>query len=118
MAIFEAEISPGMSAAEVVALSRLAEEVGFDRLGISDVIFWPDCFVLLALIARETSRIQLGPMVTNPYSRHPAVLAGIMAALQDARRGACSSALVWARGLSRSPSRMSVRCALCAKPSR
>jgi 5,10-methylenetetrahydromethanopterin reductase len=87
MAIFEAEITPGMSTAEVVALSRLAEEVGFDRLGISDVIFWPDCFVLLGLIARETSRIQLGPMVTNPYSRHPAVLAGIMAALQDASHG-------------------------------
>jgi hypothetical protein len=52
------------------------------------VIFWPDCFVLLGLVARETSRIQLGPMVTNPYSRHPAVLAGIMATPAGRQRGA------------------------------
>jgi 5,10-methylenetetrahydromethanopterin reductase len=83
----EAEITPGMSAAEVVELARLAEAVGFDRLGISDVVFWPDCFVLLALVAHKTTRIELGPMVTNPYSRHPAVLAGIMATLQDASQG-------------------------------
>ena len=85
--MFEAEITPGMSTAEVVALGRLAEEVGFDRLGVSDVVFWPDCFVLLGLLAQNTSRIGLGPMVTNPYSRHPAVLAGVMATLQDASDG-------------------------------
>ena len=85
--MFEAEITPGMSTAEVVALGRLAEEVGFDRLGVSDVVFWPDCFVLLGLLAQGTSQIGLGPMVTNPYSRHPAVLAGAMAALQDASDG-------------------------------
>lgn len=85
--MFEAEITPGMSTAEVVELASLAEQVGFDRLGISDVVFWPDCFVLLALISRRTSRIRLGPMVTNPYSRHPAVIAGAMAALQDASQG-------------------------------
>jgi 5,10-methylenetetrahydromethanopterin reductase len=85
--MFEAEITPGMSTAEVVALGRLAEAVGFDRLGVSDVVFWPDCFVLLGLLAQSTSHIGLGPMVTNPYSRHPAVLAGVMAALQDASDG-------------------------------
>jgi 5,10-methylenetetrahydromethanopterin reductase len=84
---FEAEITPGMSTREVVALAQIAEEAGFDRLGISDVIFWHDCYVLMGLISQHTDRIHLGPMVTNPYSRHPAVLAGIMAALQDASQG-------------------------------
>lgn len=84
---FEAEISPGMTSEQVVDLARLAESAGFDRVGVSDVVFWPDCFVLLGLIARETNRVQIGPMVTNPYSRHPAVLAGIMATLQDASAG-------------------------------
>jgi 5,10-methylenetetrahydromethanopterin reductase len=84
---FEAEISPGMSSREVIDLACLSEEVGFDRLGISDVLFWPDCFVLLGLVAKATHRIQLGPMVTNPYSRHPVVLAGVMATLQDASEG-------------------------------
>ncbi|MCU0259674.1 MAG: LLM class flavin-dependent oxidoreductase [Ilumatobacteraceae bacterium] len=84
---FEAEITPGMSTREVVDLARLAEEVGFDRLGISDVVLWPDCYVLMALVAQATERIAIGPMVTNPYSRHPVVLAGAMAALQDASDG-------------------------------
>lgn len=85
--MFEAEITPGMSAAEVVDLAVVAENAGFDRLGISDVVFWPDCFVLMGLISQHTSRIALGPMVTNPYSRHPAVLAGALATLQDASGG-------------------------------
>jgi 5,10-methylenetetrahydromethanopterin reductase len=84
---FEAEISPGMTSRQVVDLARRAEDAGFDRLGVSDVVFWPDCFVLLGLIATATTKIELGPMVTNPYSRHPAVLAGVMATLQDASEG-------------------------------
>ena len=85
--IFEAEISPGMTSRQVVDLARRAEEAGFDRLGVSDVVFWPECFVLLGLIASATTKIELGPMVTNPYTRHPAVLASVMATLQDASEG-------------------------------
>jgi 5,10-methylenetetrahydromethanopterin reductase len=85
--VFEAEITPGMTANEAVDLARIAEEAGFDRLGVSDVVFWPDCFVLMGIISQHTSRIHLGPMVTNPYSRHPAVLAAMMATLQDASDG-------------------------------
>src|SRR5205823_6001820 len=70
---FEAEISPGMTTRQVVDLAQRAEHAGFDRLGVSDVVFWPDCFVVLGLIASATTKIELGPMVTNPYSRHPAV---------------------------------------------
>ena len=84
---FEAEISPGMTSRQVVDLARRAEDAGFDRLGVSDVVFWPDCFVLLGLVASATSKIHIGPMVTNPYSRHPAVLAATMATLQDASEG-------------------------------
>ena len=83
----EAEISPGMSTVDAVGLAQRVEEVGFDRLGISDVIFWPDCFVLQALIAQATERVHIGAMVTNPYTRHPAVLAGMIATLQDASDG-------------------------------
>ena len=83
----EAEITPGMPVNQVIELARLAEDVGFDRLGISDVVFWHDCFMLLGLVAQSTTRIELGPMVTNPYSRHPAVLAGIAATLHDVSNG-------------------------------
>lgn len=83
----EAEISPGMTAREFVDLARLVEQAGFDRLGVSDVVFWPDCFMLMGLAAQATQRVHLGPMVTNPSSRHPAVLAGLMATLQDVSQG-------------------------------
>jgi hypothetical protein len=38
---FEAEITPDMSPREVVELGKLAEQAGFDRLGISCVALWP-----------------------------------------------------------------------------
>lgn len=83
----EAEISPGVSATDAVALGCRVEEVGFDRLGISDVVFWPDCFVLQAVLAEATERVRIGSMVTNPYTRHPAVLAGMLATLQEISGG-------------------------------
>lgn len=42
----EAEISPGMSPDDFVDLAVRCEQAGFDRFGVSDVVFWPDCFVL------------------------------------------------------------------------
>lgn len=83
----EGEISPGMEPEAAVGLARRVEEVGFERLGISDVLFWPDCFVLQGLIAAATERVRIGSMVTNPYTRHPAVLAGMLATLQEASGG-------------------------------
>ena len=83
----EAEITPGMTAAEAVELAVAVENAGFDRLGISDVVLWPDCFMLLALSAQATSRVQLGALVTNPYSRPAVMLAGAHATLADISDG-------------------------------
>ena len=83
----EAEISPGMSSEDFVELAVRCEQAGFDRFGVSDVVFWPDCFVLQGLIAQATSRIRIGSMVTNPYSRHPAMLAGAVSTLQELSGG-------------------------------
>lgn len=84
---FEAEITPGMSPSEAVELGCLVEEVGFDRLGISCVAGWPDTYQLQALIAARTSRIHIGSMVTNPYTRHAAVHAAALATLQELSGG-------------------------------
>ncbi len=83
----EAEFSPGMPLPECQALARLVEEAGFDRLGISDVVLWPDTFVVQALCAQATSRVRIGSMVSNPYTRHPAVLAAAVADLQGLSGG-------------------------------
>ncbi|MCQ3815080.1 MAG: LLM class flavin-dependent oxidoreductase [Acidimicrobiia bacterium] len=84
-AVLEAEISPQMSTAAAVRLNELAEKAGFARLCISDGVFWPDSFMVQALCAQAARRIAVGAMVTNPYTRHPVVLAGALTTL-DGRR--------------------------------
>jgi 5,10-methylenetetrahydromethanopterin reductase len=97
--LIEAEITPAMSVAEVVELARLVEEVGFDRLGISDVPLYPDCFELLVLCASATRRVQLGPLVANPYSHHPVLLASAVATLTEVSQGRSFLGLGWGAGL-------------------
>ena len=84
---FEAEITPGMAPGPLAALATGVERAGFDRLGISDVVLWHDCYVLMALCAQATERLEFGPLVTNPYSRHPVVLAGAVATLSELSGG-------------------------------
>jgi 5,10-methylenetetrahydromethanopterin reductase len=73
--VLEAEFSPGMPLSECQELARLIESAGFDRLGVSDVVLWPDTFVVQAMCSQVTTRIEIGSMVSNPFTRHPAVLA-------------------------------------------
>lgn len=85
--IFEAEITPVLRTKEIMKLSQLAEEVGVDRLGISDVIFYPDTYELQALCAIVTKRIKIGSLVTNPYTRHPAIIAAAASTLDEISDG-------------------------------
>ena len=87
MTIFEAEITPGMSAAEVVDLAVAVEEAGFDRLGISDVVYWPDPYLLQVMAAERTERILIGSMVTNPYTRHAVAHASALSTLHEVSGG-------------------------------
>jgi 5,10-methylenetetrahydromethanopterin reductase len=85
--IFEAEITPVLKISEMLKLAQLAEEVGVDRLGISDVIFYPDTYELQALCAFVTKRMSIGSLVTNPYTRHPAVIAAAASTLDEISEG-------------------------------
>lgn len=68
--------------------ARLAEELGFDLVGVGDVpMHYRDVNVCLAVVAEATSRIRLGPMVTNPVSRHPGVVASAAASLDALSAG-------------------------------
>jgi 5,10-methylenetetrahydromethanopterin reductase len=68
---------------EVRALAQAAERAGADWLGIPDAFWWRDGWMLLAEAARATRRVALGPMVTNPYLRHPFHTLAALATLQD-----------------------------------
>ena len=85
--IFEVELTPVLRTEEVLKLAQLAEEAGVDRLGISDVIFYPDTYELQALCAFVTKRMRIGSLVTNPYTRHPAVIAAAASTLDEISNG-------------------------------
>lgn len=67
---------------------RLAESVGFDYIGVADSqSLFRELFVSLTVAAMETTRVHLGPSVTNPLTRHPAVMASAIASLQEISEG-------------------------------
>lgn len=70
-----------------VRLGQLAEQAGFQDLWFADEKFFRDPFVSLTRLARYTSRIRLGTCVTDPFTRHPALLAMAMATLDEVSGG-------------------------------
>ena len=65
-----------------------AEQIGYDGIVYVDSQnLVADCYVSMALAAHATTRIQLGTGVTNSYTRHPAVTASAIAAIQAESRG-------------------------------
>ncbi len=70
-------------AGKLVGLGRLAEDLGYDQLWYTDIRMFRECYIGLAAIAANTQRIALGPGVTDPYSRHPAVTASTIATLDE-----------------------------------
>jgi F420-dependent oxidoreductase-like protein len=66
-------------------IGSVAEEAGFDRIGVADHLWQhpimggpeanePECYTTLAFLAANTDRIGLTAMVSGVHFRHPAVL--------------------------------------------
>lgn len=71
-----------------VADARLAEEVGFTLVGVADSqSVFRELYATLALCAQATRRVRLGPSVTNPVTRHPAVAASAIATVDEIAEG-------------------------------
>jgi probable F420-dependent oxidoreductase len=69
-------------------LIQRAERHGFGYAWTYDShILWQESVPMLAVAARETSKIKLGHFVTNPATRDPTVLASAYATLQDLSDG-------------------------------
>lgn len=82
--------------ADIVAMARRAEEVGFDSLWVSDHLtrFGPvvklgpwECWSLLAALAATTSRAEIGPLVSSTSFREPALLAKMAATVDEISGG-------------------------------
>ncbi len=71
----------------LLALCRLAEALGYDFFWYADERFFREVYSGLACCALNTSRIRLGPCVTDPYSRHPALTAVAIGTLDEISGG-------------------------------
>ncbi len=77
----------GDAATHTLEQARLADQAGVATLWLTeDPEAW-DAFAMTGAIARETSRIHLGSGVTNPYLRHPNLIAASVATLDHLSRG-------------------------------
>ena len=73
---------------ETAVSAKLAEDLGFDYMGIPDSqSLWRELYLSLSVVANATSRVRIGPTVTNALTRHPAVAASAIATLNEMSGG-------------------------------
>ena len=86
----------GYTYKEIVILAKAAEDAGFYSFTVSDHFFGNiesveknayDAWTLLALLTPQTERIRLGTLVSCHSYRNPALLAKIVATLDNASNG-------------------------------
>jgi len=84
---FGIEFVPNEPIEKIVKLVKLAEDVGFEYTWITDHYNNKNVYETLALIADATETIKMGPGVTNPYVRSPAITASAVATLDELSNG-------------------------------
>ena len=75
------------SLAELVELGCLCEQLGYRSFWYTDIRFGRECYVGLSAVASRTSRLLLGPGVSDPYTRHPAITAAAIATFDELSGG-------------------------------
>lgn len=69
--------------ADIERLAIASEAAGAAWLGIADAFWWRDTWLLAAAAGRVTTALRIGPVVTNPYLRHPFHTYAAVATLQE-----------------------------------
>lgn len=83
-----AELSHICPLDEVATHARALEEGGFHRVWVPDTVVSPwEAWLAASVIMQTTRRLQIGLGVTNPYTRHPVVVAQMAATMQYLSRG-------------------------------
>ncbi len=78
---------PSRSVRHMTELAARAEALGYDDVWLADERFFREVYACLAVFAQSTRRVRLGPGVTDPYSRHPALTAMALATLDEIAGG-------------------------------
>src|ERR1700751_5026646 len=80
---FGITLKPDISIERIIALTRQAEQGGFEYGWIFDVhVLGKECYPLMTLMATNTERMRIGTCVTNPATRDMTVTASLFATLQ------------------------------------
>ena len=67
---------------------RAAEDLGFDKIGVVDSqSIYRDVYLSCAVAAQATSRVAVGPRVTNPVTRHITATASALLTLNELAPG-------------------------------
>jgi 5,10-methylenetetrahydromethanopterin reductase len=84
----EVGLHPDRPIAETADIVVEAERLGYPGVWIADSQnIFRDAYAALTLAAARTSRVTLGTGVTNPLTRHPAVIAGALATIDELSGG-------------------------------
>lgn len=84
---FSLELLPNEPIKDIIETIKLAENIGFENVWITDHYNNRDVFEVLALAAYETSTIKMGSGVSNPFVRNPVTIASATATLDEISEG-------------------------------
>ena len=73
--------------AQLVERAKLAEANGYSAVWVADERFYREAYSCLGQLAAHTSTVLLGPCVTDPFARHPALTAMAIATLDEISGG-------------------------------
>lgn len=81
-------VLPHGSVGRAVEIARLAESLGYERCWVYDEgLAASDVYVAMTAIATATESLEIGPGITNPYTRHAGATAGAIASLDELSGG-------------------------------
>jgi len=75
------------SAERLAAQGLLAERLGFEAVWTANMISAREPFMALSVLARESTRIRLGPAAISPFEMHPLKMASALLTLHEFARG-------------------------------
>ena len=76
-------VLPDRPLSELARLAAEAEDLGYNTIWVADEKFYRDPWVTLSVLAASTRRVRLGTGVTEPYARHPALIAAAAGTLAE-----------------------------------
>jgi 5,10-methylenetetrahydromethanopterin reductase len=80
-------LEPHLSAEEMLRLGRMAEGYGIGGVWVPNNIASRDPFVNFVPLAKETTRLRMGPTAVSPFELHPVKMANLLLTLNEMSGG-------------------------------